>query len=106
MREHPVSKEAILNYQCIHQLDRYSLLQVKLETGRHHQIRAQLAAAAAPIRGDLKYGAKRSNPDGGIDLLAWRLELMHPIRKEPMCFQADLPGNWPQELHSKLQERS
>ena len=96
------SKEAVLNYQCIHQLDRYSLLQVELETGRHHQIRAQLAAASAPIRGDLKYGARRSNPDGGIDLLAWRLELMHPVRKEPMCFQAALPGNWPQEIHRHM----
>ena len=89
----PVAKRALLNYQTIAQSDRYTLLEIDLETGRHHQIRAQLAAVDCPIKGDLKYGAKRSNPDGSIHLHARHLELVHPVKKEIIRFTAPLPDD-------------
>lgn len=71
--------------------DRYELLEVELLTGRHHQIRAQLAAQGMPVRGDLKYGAPRSRPGGGIDLVAAWLELAHPVTGRPLRFRTDPP---------------
>ena len=76
------TKKAILHYNKRKELDRYLLLEITLETGRHHQIRSQLCALGHPIKGDLKYGAKRSNPDGSIDLHARALTVSHPISKE------------------------
>ena len=76
------SKKAILRYKMIGSSDHYSLLEVNLLTGRHHQIRCQLAKMGCPIKGDLKYGAPRSNPDGSISLLSHRVEFVHPVSKE------------------------
>ena len=76
------AKEARLHYKVIRTLDNYYLLEIDLETGRHHQIRAQLAKIGIPIKGDLKYGASRSNPDGGIHLHARKLSFTHPVTKE------------------------
>ncbi len=87
----PNAKEAILNYQLLKKLDNFQLLEVDLETGRHHQIRAQLSKLGAPIKGDLKYGAPRSNPDGGIHLHARQLELIHPVTKEELTVTAPVP---------------
>ena len=89
--EVPQSKKAVLKYRVIGHSDRYTLLEVNLLTGRHHQIRCQLAAMGCPIKGDLKYGAKRSNPDGSISLLARRIEFIHPVSKEPIVVEASLP---------------
>ncbi|MBH1958591.1 MAG: RNA pseudouridine synthase [Flavobacteriia bacterium] len=87
------AKEAILNYQILKSLDNFQLLEIDLETGRHHQIRAQLSKIGVPIKGDLKYGASRSNPDGGIHLHARRLEFIHPVTKENLMVVAPLPQN-------------
>lgn len=87
----PDSKEAILSYQIVQKLDRYTLLEVVLETGRHHQIRAQLSKIGCVIKGDLKYGARRSNKDGSIHLHARKLEFMHPVKKEPVKIIAPVP---------------
>jgi 23S rRNA pseudouridine1911/1915/1917 synthase len=87
------AKEAVLTYQIIKSLDRYLLLEVDLETGRHHQIRAQLSKNGTPIKGDLKYGAPRSNPDGGISLHARKLEFIHPTTKELIVVVGALPKN-------------
>jgi len=84
--EVPNSKKALLHYNKIQEFDRYSLVEIELETGRHHQIRAQLCTIGFPIQGDLKYGAKRSNKDGSISLHAQRLELEHPVKKDRMIF--------------------
>ena len=89
--EVPHSKKAILRYRPIAQSDRYTLLEVNLLTGRHHQIRCQLAAIGHPIKGDLKYGAKRSNPDGSISLLSHRVEFIHPVSKEKIVLESPLP---------------
>lgn len=97
----PDSKKAILSYRTIQKFDRYSLLEIDLETGRHHQIRCQLAAIGHPIKGDLKYGAARSNKDGGIHLHARRLAFTHPVRKEPICIKAPLPKDTLWDLVSK-----
>lgn len=75
------SKESILSYRLAGSSDRYFLLEIDLETGRHHQIRAQLAHAGCPVRGDLKYGYPRSNSDGGIDLHARKITFVHPVSK-------------------------
>lgn len=90
---HPVpnSKEAILSYNCIAKSDKYQLLEVKLETGRHHQIRCQLAKVGSPIKGDLKYGAPRSNPDGGISLHARSVHFVHPVSQQPITIVAPFP---------------
>ena len=87
------AKESILNYQIIKTLDNYQLLEIDLETGRHHQIRAQLSKIGVPIKGDLKYGAARSNPDGGISLHARKLEFEHPVTKERVEIVAPVPEN-------------
>ena len=89
--EVPGSKKAMLRYQVIGQSERYTLLEVQLMTGRHHQIRCQLSAIGCPIKGDLKYGAKRSNPDGSISLLARRIEFVHPVSKQSIVLEAPLP---------------
>lgn len=85
------AKRAVLSYKTIAQSDRYTLLEINLETGRHHQIRCQLAAIGCPIKGDLKYGAKRSNPDGGISLHARKIEFIHPVSKMPIEITAPVP---------------
>ena len=87
------SKEAILTYKIIKKSDHYLLLEIDLETGRHHQIRAQLSAIKCPIKGDLKYGADRSNSDGSIHLLARKIEFIHPIKKEKIILEAPVPEN-------------
>lgn len=88
------SKQAILNYRVINRSDNYYLLEVQLETGRHHQIRCQLAKIGCPIKGDLKYGYPRSNPDGSICLHARRIEFIHPVSKELIQLEASVPeGN-------------
>ena len=90
----PGAKEAKLRYAHIADTDRYFLIEVELLTGRHHQIRCQLAALGCPIKGDLKYGAPRSNPDGGISLHARRISFIHPVKKEPVDVTAPLPSSW------------
>ena len=87
------AKEAILNYEIIKILDNFQLLEVDLETGRHHQIRAQLSKIGVPIKGDLKYGSARSKPDGGIHLHARKLEFLHPVTKENIKITAPVPQN-------------
>ncbi len=89
------AKEAILTYTIIKVLDNYQLLEIDLETGRHHQIRAQLSKIGIPIKGDLKYGAPRSNPDGGISLHARKLNFIHPVTKEEIEIVASVPQNDP-----------
>ncbi len=91
--EVPGSKKAILRYRVLGHTESYSLLEVALLTGRHHQIRCQLASIGCPIKGDLKYGAKRSNPDGGISLLARRIQFTHPVSKIPIDVTAPLPDD-------------
>lgn len=90
-REVPNSKKAILNYRVIGRSDNYYLLEVDLKTGRHHQIRCQLAKMGCPIKGDLKYGAKRSNPDGSISLHARCISFTHPVSKKPIEAVAPVP---------------
>ena len=92
-REKPGSKHAVLKYRMLGASDHYRLLEVRLLTGRHHQIRCQLAAIGCPIKGDLKYGARRSNPDGSISLLARRVEFVHPVSKQTICVEAPLPDD-------------
>ena len=89
--EVPGSKKAILTYRLIGQSERYYLLEINLLTGRHHQIRCQLSEMGCPIKGDLKYGARRSNPDGSISLLAHRIEFIHPVSKELISVESPLP---------------
>ena len=91
--EKPNAKKAILKYRPIGHSDNYTLLEVRLLTGRHHQIRCQLAAMGCPIKGDLKYGASRSNPDGSISLMARRVEFIHPVSKEPIVVEAPVPND-------------
>ena len=90
-KEVPESKVASLDYKIIKQLDNYTVLEIDLHTGRHHQIRAQLSAIGSPIKGDLKYGADRSNPDGGISLHARKLVFIHPVSKEQLSITAPVP---------------
>lgn len=85
------AKLAILDYTLLACSNKYFLLEVKLHTGRHHQIRCQLAAIGCPIRGDLKYGAKRSIEGGGIGLHARKLQFLHPVKKEPIEIIAPVP---------------
>lgn len=87
----PGAQRAELSYRLLGHSDRYFLLEVQLHTGRHHQIRAQLAAMGCPIQGDLKYGDKRSNPDGSISLHARSLSLIHPVRQTPLEIVAPVP---------------
>ena len=92
-REAPRSKKAVLRYRTLNRGDHYSLLEVQLMTGRHHQIRCQLAKIGCPIKGDLKYGARRSNSDGSISLLARRVEFVHPVSHETIIVEAPLPSD-------------
>lgn len=91
--EVPGAKRALLSYRIIGKTDRYTLLEIHLMTGRHHQIRCQLAHMGCPIRGDLKYGAPRSNPDGGISLMAKQIDFVHPVTKERITIKAPTPSD-------------
>lgn len=91
--EKPGTKLAILHYKLIGHSEKYNLLEVDLETGRHHQIRCQLAKMGCVIKGDLKYGADRSNPDGGISLHARKVSFVHPVSKEPIEVTAPVPDD-------------
>lgn len=88
----PEAKEARLRYRTLGVSARYTLVEVELQTGRHHQIRAQLARIGCPIRGDLKYGARRSLPGGGISLHSRCVEFEHPVRREPLSVTAPVPA--------------
>lgn len=90
-REVKDAKKAVLRYRMIGRSDNYSLLEVELMTGRHHQIRCQLSKMGCPIKGDLKYGSPRSNPDGSISLHARRISFVHPVSKELIELEAPLP---------------
>lgn len=92
-REKPNSKKAVLDFRPLASNDNYTLVEVNLHTGRHHQIRCQLAHIGLPIRGDLKYGAKRSNPDGSISLCAHAVDFIHPVTKAPIHIEAPLPAD-------------
>ena len=92
LKEVPDSKMASLDYTVFKQLDNYTALEINLHTGRHHQIRVQLAAIGCPIKGDLKYGFDRSNPDGGIHLHARKLSFIHPVSKESILITAPTPN--------------
>ena len=92
-REVPDSKKALLSYRVIGHTDHYHLLEVHLMTGRHHQIRCQLAHIGCPIKGDLKYGAQRSNPDGSISLLSHEMTFVHPVSKETVHVVAPRPDD-------------
>ncbi len=91
--EVPNSKQAILNYKLVASSVNYHLLEVELMTGRHHQIRCQLAKMGCPIKGDLKYGAERSNPDGSISLHAYRVQFEHPVSHQMIDVKAPLPDD-------------
>lgn len=91
LKEIPESKKASLDYKIIKELKNYVALEINLHTGRHHQIRSQLSAIGCPIKGDLKYGFDRSNPDGGIHLHARNLKLIHPVSKEIINITAPVP---------------
>jgi len=89
--ERPDAQQAVMHYRLISKSDHYNLLEIDLKTGRHHQIRAQLAKIGCPVKGDLKYGAERSNPDGGISLHARRLAFIHPVSQQPVEIIAPVP---------------
>lgn len=93
IKEVPNSKKASLDYTVIKTLNNYYALEINLHTGRHHQIRSQLSALGSPIKGDLKYGFDRSNPDGGIHLHARKLEFIHPVTKEHISITAPVPDD-------------
>lgn len=103
-KEVPGSKKAMLHYKIINNSEHYTLVEVQLMTGRHHQIRCQLAKIGCPIKGDLKYGARRSNPDGSISLLARRVEFIHPVSKKPICVESDIPDDKLWQEISKCKE--
>ncbi len=92
-REVPGSKKAVLKYRVVNRSERYTLLEINLLTGRHHQIRSQLAHMGCPIKGDLKYGAQRSNPDGSISLLSRYVEFVHPVSKKLISVVSPLPDD-------------
>lgn len=98
------SKHALLYYRHIASSQNYNLIEVELKTGRHHQIRCQLSSIGCPIKGDLKYGAQRSNPDGSISLHARHIEFTHPVSKELIKVTAPLPSDklW-QSFHQEAQ---
>ncbi|MBO4370975.1 MAG: RluA family pseudouridine synthase [Paludibacteraceae bacterium] len=91
--ERPNAKKAVLSYRVIGKTDSYYLLEIDLKTGRHHQIRCQLAKMGCPIKGDLKYGFARSNKDGGISLHARQISFVHPVSKQEVCITAPVPEN-------------
>lgn len=95
-------KMAVLNYKVIGKSDRYFLIEIDLETGRHHQIRAQLAHIGCPIKGDLKYGFARSNPDGGISLHSREVKFVHPVTKQDVVISAPVPEG--DKLWGKFEE--
>jgi 23S rRNA pseudouridine1911/1915/1917 synthase len=101
--EKPGAQKAILSYKLIACSDRYFLLEIDLKTGRHHQIRCQLAKIGCPVKGDLKYGFDRSNKDGGICLHARRISFIHPVSKEPITIDAPAPDDklW-KEFETKI----
>jgi 23S rRNA pseudouridine1911/1915/1917 synthase len=90
-KKKPGSKEAVLHYRLLAQSEKYHLVEINLKTGRHHQIRCQFAKIGCPIKGDLKYGAKRSNPDGGISLHAHSTSFIHPVTKKEINITAQIP---------------
>lgn len=90
--EVPGSQKASLAYTTLKVLDNYSLLEIELFTGRHHQIRAQLSSMGCPIKGDNKYGFQRGNPDGSICLHAYKIEFLHPVKNEPISIAAPPPA--------------
>ena len=92
-KEVPGAKKAVLHYKVIGKSERYTLLEINLMTGRHHQIRCQLSKIGCPIKGDLKYGARRNNPDGSISLLARKLEFVHPVSKELVSVDSEVPDD-------------
>lgn len=92
-REVPGAKKAVLSYKVRSMSDNYMLLEVRLMTGRHHQIRCQLAHMGCPIKGDLKYGSPRSNPDGSISLMSRRVKFVHPVSKETIAVEAPVPDD-------------
>lgn len=92
-REVPGAKKAVLSYKVRSVSDNYMLLEVRLMTGRHHQIRCQLAHMGCPIKGDLKYGSPRSNPDGSISLMSRRVEFVHPVSKKTIAVEAPVPND-------------
>lgn len=103
--EVPHSKKAVLDYRVISRSENYYLLEINLKTGRHHQIRCQLARMGCPIKGDLKYGFSRSNPDGGISLLSRRVSFVHPVSKQLVEAEAPLPaGSLWKALASSIQK--
>lgn len=106
--EVPNSKKAILKYRLIGHTDNYSLLEVNLLTGRHHQIRCQLASIGCAIKGDLKYGAQRSNPDGSISLLSRRVQFTHPVSKEQIDIFSPIPDDnlWHDITHQAIAEET
>jgi 23S rRNA pseudouridine1911/1915/1917 synthase len=87
------SKKAVLHYKWLASSDVYHLLEIRLETGRHHQIRSQLSTIGCPIRGDLKYGFPRSNKDGGISLHSRKVRFIHPVRDEEVIIEAPTPAD-------------
>ncbi len=93
LHEIPGSKKSVLHYKLLKTLKQHRVLSIKLETGRHHQIRSQLSQIKCPIVGDLKYGFNKNNPDGGIHLHAKSLKIKHPVRKETFLFEAPTPKN-------------
>lgn len=92
-KEVPSSKKAITHYKLLGASDKFFLLEIRIETGRHHQIRCQLAKIGCPIRGDLKYGFPRSNPDGGISLHAKNIKFKHPVKNEEITIEAPFPND-------------
>jgi len=88
----PQSKKAILLYRQLAESDRYTLLEIELKTGRHHQMRAQLSKIGSVIKGDLKYGARPSNPDKGICLHARKIQFVHPVKRENITLVAPVPN--------------
>lgn len=97
VNENSDGKESSLNYQLIQTLDKYLVLSIKLSTGRFHQIRSQLSYAGIPVKGDVKYGARRGNKDRSIGLHSWKANFIHPSTKQAVAFEAPLPANdiWP-----------
>lgn len=89
--ERPLSKKAVLHYRVVAHSEHYHLLEILLMTGRHHQIRCQLAHMGCPIKGDLKYGARRSNHDGSISLLAHKIDFLHPVSRQPVSVTSPVP---------------
>mgnify|MGYP003298516854 FL=1 len=87
------SKKSVLKYRLVGSSTNYNLLEIELMTGRHHQIRCQLSKMGMPIKGDLKYGAERSNPDGGISLHAYYIKFEHPVSHNTICVSAPLPND-------------